>query len=110
MNGHETPHRITPWRETWRQLIRSAAPHQVALRRSLLELLAAAALQGMALACLLPIFRAFMPAGGLANGNGTPGFGAALPWLVLFTVCWAWRCRWCAGAHRASTTPARWQR
>ena len=86
MNGHETPRRITPWRETWRQLIRSAAPHQVALRRSLLELLAAAALQGMALACLLPIFRAFMPAGGLANGNGTPGFGAALPWLVLFTV------------------------
>ncbi len=49
MNGHETPRRTTPWRETWRQLIRSAAPHQVALRRSLLELLAAAALQGMAL-------------------------------------------------------------
>ena len=41
MNGHETPRRITPWRETWRQLIRAAAPHQVALRRSLLELLAA---------------------------------------------------------------------
>ena len=53
MNGHETPRRITPWRETWRQLIRAAAPHQVALRRSLLELLAAATLQGMALACLL---------------------------------------------------------
>ena len=86
MNGHETPRRTTPWRETWRQLIRSAAPHQVALRRSLLELLAAATLQGMALACLLPIFRAFMPAGGPADGNGTPGFGAALPWLVLFTV------------------------
>ena len=49
MNGHETPRRITPWRETWRQLIRAAAPHQVALRRSLLELLAAATLQGMAL-------------------------------------------------------------
>ena len=82
MNGHETPRRITPWRETWRQLIRAAAPHQVALRRSLLELLAAATLQGMALACLLPIFRALMP----AAGNGTPGFGTALPWLVLFTV------------------------
>ena len=57
MNGHETPRRTTPWRETWRQLIRSAAPHQVALRRSLLELLAAAALQGMALACLLPSYQ-----------------------------------------------------
>jgi len=51
---------ITPWRETYRQLLSSADERAGALRRALCYLLAAAATQGLFLACLYPLFRAML--------------------------------------------------
>ena len=87
------------WRQTWQQLQRSAQPHVAAFRRSVWALCAAAVLQGLALACLLPIFGALLPPGGQAGG-GTSGASGALsgqaahaagwlaarPWLAVFAL------------------------
>lgn len=77
--------RITPFRETWRLLIESAAPHSAALRRSLLALIAAAALQGLALALILPIFGALLGAGGngMNGANAGDGIHVANGWSAL---------------------------
>ncbi|MDO4683427.1 MAG: ABC transporter ATP-binding protein [Lautropia sp.] len=53
--------RITSPRETLRQLLRTAHPHRAAFARSLWMLVAAASLQGLAMSCLIPIFRALLP-------------------------------------------------
>jgi ATP-binding cassette subfamily B protein len=76
MNTTHTPP-ITPLRETWRQLMQSARSRAPRLRRSLIGLAVAAALQGLALACLMPIFQTLTP---------TPNFQAALPWLIAMTA------------------------
>ncbi|SHI25632.1 ABC transporter ATP-binding protein [Pollutimonas bauzanensis] len=68
---------ITPLRETWRQLMTSARSRAPRLRACLIGLAVAAAAQGLALACLMPLFRALIPA---------PRWPAALPWLVVMTV------------------------
>ncbi|QTD44357.1 ABC transporter ATP-binding protein [Ottowia testudinis] len=68
---------VTPWRTLWQQLMRSAASEAPALRRALFGLMAAALLQGLALACLLPLFDALLPA---------PHWGRAWPWLVVWTA------------------------
>ncbi|MBX3226972.1 MAG: ABC transporter ATP-binding protein [Labilithrix sp.] len=49
---------ITPWRITYRRLLRSVGASAPALRASLLGLLVAATLRGLALACVLPFFSA----------------------------------------------------
>ncbi len=50
----------TPVRETWRQLMETITPDQPRLRAAILGLAAAAALQGLALAAIVPVFsRAF---------------------------------------------------
>jgi len=49
---------ITPWRESYRQLLRSADTRAPALRRALICLFLAAAIQGLALACLYPVLEA----------------------------------------------------
>lgn len=67
---------ITPLRETWRQLMVSARSHAPRLRASLIGLGVAAAVQGLALACLLPVFQS------LWNGHG---WAATLPWLLAMT-------------------------
>ena len=78
------PAALTPLRETWRQLMRSAEPHAAALRRSIWLLALAAALQGLALACMVPIFGALLPpAGSLADAAS---WHAALPWLLAFAA------------------------
>lgn len=64
---------ITPLRETWRQLMTSARSRAPRLRASLFGLALAAALQGLALACLMPLFQALIP---------TLDWQAALPWLI----------------------------
>ncbi|PAT36225.1 ABC transporter ATP-binding protein [Vandammella animalimorsus] len=87
------------WRATWRLLIDSAAPHAHALRRSLLMLAAAAVLQGLALALMLPIFSALLSAtqGRMA---GAQALAAALPWLLGFgalalaALALRWRAQW----------------
>ncbi|QTF06970.1 ABC transporter ATP-binding protein [Brenneria izadpanahii] len=68
---------ITPIRETWRQLMISARSRAPRLRASLIGLAVAAIVQGLALACLMPLFRALIPA---AN------WPAALPWLLAMTA------------------------
>jgi ATP-binding cassette subfamily B protein len=51
----------TPWRKTYRQLMDSVGPAGAGhLRRSLLGLLAAAVVQGWALACIVPLFSAIV--------------------------------------------------
>lgn len=65
--------RITPLRETWLQLMRSARSRASGLRVSLIGLALAAITQGLALACLMPLFQALIPA---AN------WLVALPWLL----------------------------
>lgn len=68
--------RITPLRETWRQLMTSARSRAPRLRASLTGLALAAIAQGLALACLMPLFQALIP---------SAGWRAALPWLLAMT-------------------------
>jgi len=78
---------VTPLRETWRQLMASARSRAPRLRASITGLAGAAALRGLALACLMPIFQALIPLG---------SWQAALPWLLAMTalmllcVCLHW--------------------
>lgn len=67
----------TPIRETWRQLMESADPDQPRLRAAILGLAGAAALQGLALAMIVPVFaRVF-------HHQDWPG---ALRWLIVCTA------------------------
>lgn len=68
---------ITPLRETWRQLMRSARSRASRLRASLAALVFAAVVQGLALACLMPLFQALIP---------VADWRAALPWLLTMSV------------------------
>lgn len=74
--------RITPWRETCRQLLQAAGDHAGKLRASLLGLLAAAIAQGLALACLLPLFAALLTRPDRAAALGWLGAMAALSLLA----------------------------
>jgi len=69
--------RITPLRQTWRQLMHSVGSRAARLRASLLALVAAAAMQGLALTCLMPLLRTLIP---------HPDWAAALPWLSGMTT------------------------
>jgi ATP-binding cassette subfamily B protein len=69
--------RITPLRETWRRLMKIARSRAPRLRASLIGLAVAAAAQGLALACLMPLFQALIPA---------PDWRATLPWLLAMTA------------------------
>ena len=70
------PSSITPLRKTWHQLMRSSRSHAPQLRSSLLTLVVAATLQGMALACMIPIMQAMLP---------VPHPGTAAGWLLGMT-------------------------
>ena len=65
------------WHETYRRLLRSAGRQAGRLRVSLALLLVAAALQGLALACIAPLF--------LAVAHGAP-WKTSAAWLTVFTV------------------------
>jgi len=69
--------RITPLRQTWRQLMHSVGSRASRLRACLLALCAAAAVQGLALVCLIPLLRALIP---------QPDGSAALPWLAVMSA------------------------
>lgn len=68
---------VTPLRETWQQLMRSARSRAPRLRASLWGLAASAAVQGVALACVLPLFQALLP---------RPSWASAWPWLTALTL------------------------
>lgn len=68
---------ITPLKETWRQLMRGARGRSARLRASLIALAVAAAVQGVALACLMPLFQSLIP---------TADWQGALPWLLTMTL------------------------
>ncbi|MCV2218450.1 ABC transporter ATP-binding protein [Thauera sp. Sel9] len=76
-----TQPQITPLRETWRQLMASARSRAPRLRASLIGLGISAALQGLALACLMPLFQALIP----TAHHPSADWQAALPWLLLMT-------------------------
>jgi len=81
-----TPHTITPWRVTYRQLLQSVGGHAPQLRRALLWLLLATAAQGAALACLYPLLTALMQGDSavwtwLATATLLMGLATALRWL-----------------------------
>lgn len=78
---------ITPWTTTYRQLLRSVGPHAPALRNSLLELAAAAVLQGLALACIVPLFVALLSQ---RDGEAALIWLAAMSMLALLSTL----CRW----------------
>ena len=67
----------TPWRVTYQQLMRGVGPHAAGLRLSLLGLLTAAILQGLALASIVPLFIAVLTA---QDAN------QALLWLITTTL------------------------
>ena len=72
-----TPTTVTPWRVTYRQLLESVGPHAAAFRRSLIALLLSAILQGLALACVVPLFIAVLTRG------DRPG---SIHWLTLMVI------------------------
>ncbi|MFY0480735.1 ABC transporter ATP-binding protein [Achromobacter marplatensis] len=69
--------RPASWSETYRRLMRSAGPQAGRLRASLVLLLAAAMLQGVALACIAPLFVA------VVHGASWRTLAA---WLVAFSL------------------------
>ncbi|MFJ5483621.1 ABC transporter ATP-binding protein [Pectobacterium actinidiae] len=77
MSAPQSTPPITPLRETWRQLMSSARSRAPRLRASLIGLALAALVQGLALACLMPLFQALIPAA---------HWPAALPWLLAMTL------------------------
>lgn len=64
------------WREVIQRLLQSSGDQAAALRQSLLGLMAAAAVQGLALACIFPLFDAALAAQADAK--------AAWLWLAIF--------------------------
>ncbi|EMK3529650.1 ABC transporter ATP-binding protein [Pseudomonas aeruginosa] len=68
---------ITPLRQTWWQLMRSARSRASRLRASLIGLGLAAVAQGLGLACLMPLFQALIP---------RADWQAALPWMLAMTA------------------------
>ncbi|CAM3687017.1 ABC transporter ATP-binding protein [Paracidovorax anthurii] len=64
-------------RAAWGRLLEAVGPHAPALRRCLAGLAAAAAFQGLALACVFPLFAALFP---------RPDAGAVLRWLAAMTA------------------------
>ncbi|MFT4171698.1 MAG: ABC transporter ATP-binding protein [Rhodocyclaceae bacterium] len=80
--------RITPLWQTWRQVLINAGSRAPQLRASLIGLSVAAALQGLALACILPLFVA------LLNRHDMYSAGSwliAMSALMLASVIIRWR-------------------
>ncbi|AHF02491.1 ABC transporter permease [Marichromatium purpuratum 984] len=64
---------LVPWRTTYQRLLSTAGEHARGLRTSLLGLVVAAVLQGLALACMLPLFVVLL--------RPQPEWSTALAWL-----------------------------
>lgn len=79
--------RITPWRETYRQLLRGAGERAPALRASLRNLFLASVAQGLALACLYPLFSAVSAK---AEPQRALGWLGAMTVLMVAATVWRW--------------------
>jgi len=77
------PKATTSWRTTYAQLLRSVGDDAPGMRRSLFALALAAALQGLALACLVPLLQAVMNHGDHTGGWRWAGAMAALALLSI---------------------------
>lgn len=84
----QRPRQITPWQATYKQLLRSVGNDAQSLRRSILGLGVAAALQGLALACTVPVLQAIFAAQGL---QGAWAWTAAMAGLALLSTSLRWR-------------------
>lgn len=93
---------ITPLRQTWRQLLDGAGSRASLLRASLTGIFIAAALQGLALACILPLFTALL---NLHDGQMTLLWLAVMCVLMLTSIALRW---WAQGydysGHMTTTT------
>ncbi len=69
--------KITPLRDTWQQLMFTARHRSSRLRASMIGLGIAAALQGLALVCIIPVFRVVMQSAQWTD---------VLPWAGLMTA------------------------
>lgn len=78
---------VTSLRETWLQLLRSARSRAPRLRASLIGLAVSAAVQGLALACVLPLFQALIPS---KNWVTVWPWLAALSLLMLLSMVIRW--------------------
>ncbi|WP_373790281.1 ABC transporter ATP-binding protein [Achromobacter insuavis] len=94
--------RPASWRETYRRLMRSAGSQARRLRASLLQLALAAVFQGLALACVAPLFLH------VAHGDPWPAAAAwlaALSGLALAATALRWRAQgFDYGGHMARAT------
>ena len=94
--------RPASWRETYLRLMRSAGGQARRLRASLLQLALAAVFQGLALACVAPLFLH------VAHGDPWPAAAAwlaALSGLALAATALRWRAQgFDYGGHMARAT------
>ncbi|MGG4603652.1 ABC transporter ATP-binding protein [Paenalcaligenes sp. Me131] len=78
MSTHSSrPQTVTSLRDTWRQLMSSARSRAPRLRASLIGLALSATVQGLALACVLPIFQGLIP---------HKQWAMTWPWLVALSL------------------------
>lgn len=78
---------ITPLRVTYRQLLDGVDPHAPAFRNSLLTLATAAFLQGLALACIVPLFVALLTQ---RDAEAAVFWLAAMSVLAILTTVFRW--------------------
>ncbi|WP_163577310.1 ABC transporter ATP-binding protein [Halomonas faecis] len=78
----------TPWRTTYRQLIDTVGPGAARMRRSLIGLLAAAVVQGLALACIVPLFTAMLTQRDITTALSWLGASTG---LMVFSSVLRWR-------------------
>lgn len=73
----------TPWRTTYAQLLRSAGEDADGMRRSIIALMLAAALQGLAFACIVPLLQAVLSRSDYTAGWNWVGIMALVSFLSM---------------------------
>ena len=95
------------WRVIWRQLISSVGSQARMLRRSMLALLLAAFMQGIAFACLYPIIDALLRGDAPQLLNWAMAFSVAA--IVTLVVIWRRLPMSCACDLASSYAACRWR-
>lgn len=101
------------WRVIWRQLISSVGSQARMLRRSMLALLLAAFMQGVAFACLYPIIDALLRGDAPQLLNWAVAFSVAtivtLAWALNTVVIWRRPPMSCACDLASNYAACRWR-